>query len=495
MKKFLEILQHWAKRSEAIALHFSEEDASWTYSNLVEELGKVHAFLRFYGVKAGDKVAVLSGNSSEMVFLLLGCLTYNAVWMPVNPGLKQSEVRELIQHADPCLVLFAKGRDKLIPSAWAAMPLESYAPFRSTNLEAASHLSEGGVLIYTSGTTGNPKGILLSERQLLANIQGVQPFLEKGPATIAACFLPLFHLFGVQSDLLGTLVHGGKVVVLPEFDLRQIASLAQAICTNKVNTFSAVPLMFDLLLRFGAAIPFGQLAYCVSGGAPMPPDLKKRFEVHFGTEVLAAYGVTEAACFCLCPRKGIHVNGSVGHPTGIEIAIIDAKGKRVVSGEIGELLIRGESVIQDGYFRDSRNCYLELDGKPWFRTGDLGKQDQAGCYFITGRLKNMVIKGGTKIYLEDIDYFLQGLEEVKEAVCLRLAADSNAGIEGFACFVVRNAESQNSVDAAIIRKKLREALGPDKVAEQVIFLDKFNRTASGKIKTGELQDQLSCYDH
>lgn len=487
------ILAQIAATAPGDKLIFPTEDKVLSLEALLAAIGKVHCLLEMHGVRPGDTVALIAGNSSHLVINLLGVLSYGGIFMPVNPNLKEAEMAHLFEHAQPKLVLAADTNllsSQLHPKL---INIEDYLRCESHPVDVHSG-TNGSVLIYTSGTTGLPKGVLLSEQQICCNLAAVQTFFKKGPGHIAACFLPLFHLFGIISDVLLTLVNGGKVVVLPEFNLGNISLIAKAIAQYQVNTFSAVPLLFDLFVRLKAPIPAGQLHFCVSGGAPLREELRQQFDEAFQTKIIPAYGVSEAVCFCLCSDPEDIKAGSVGFPVGIEAIIVDENGKQAVPHQIGEILLAGESLIQQGYYKDDRECYLHAFGKQWFRTGDLGKQDEAGRFYITGRLKNMIIKGGAKVYLEDVDNFIKNITGVIDAASLKIGEDLGEEIEQFVSFVVLDPERELTLTKLKINELISAALGTHKVPDHILFVENISRTATGKVKFKELQNWLQTHD-
>ncbi len=455
-------------------------------SEFEHEVNKFHQLLAFHKVVQNDVVTIISGNSSAMVVALLGTMTYGATIMPLNPALKPDEVEALLLHSTPKLLLSDTYQPKAGQFQMALTGLNDYQGFEGRQNSSRGH-HQGGILIYTSGTTGDPKGVLLSEEQVLYNLSETQLVIRKNQQHVAACFLPLFHLFGVMSDLIMTLVYGGKVVVLPSFEISSVPLIVASIDRYKVNTFSAVPLMFDLLVKLGAKITPGQLQFCISGGGPLREEVRMAFDQKFNTNIVPAYGVTECACFCLCSDPNDIVPKSAGSPVAMEVLVVNENGKELAAGETGEIVIKGPTVIAEGYFRDNRDCYLSINNENWFRTGDLGYYDEKGRFYISGRLKNMIIKGGAKIYLEDVDQFIQRIPGIADVTSMKLRQDLKLEIEKFVSYVVLDKSYDQALTEQEIKLKIKEGLGHQKIPNQIVFLDKIDRSPTGKMKIQELQ--------
>ena len=485
MSDILTRLQSLRPFSNGPKLVFPEEGKSFTIQELLFVLGQFHTFLKEKDIKPGEIVAVMSGNNSGMAIAILGIVTYGSIFMPLNPSLTKTEKQKLLSHANPRLLLVQTENDKEVWSSSCQLPFQG----KKIEHDTVSILrpgSSGGFLNYTSGTTGMPKGILLSETQAIYNLDEVQKIVKKDHDHVAACFLPLFHMFGVASDLLLTILNGGKVIVLPEFDLARVPAIVRAIREYGINTFSAVPLMYDLFIRMNAGIPYSQLSLCISGGAPLREELRTTFYNKFGTEIVPAYGVTEAVCFCICSLPGSVVPGTAGKPVGIDIAIINDAGEELPFKEKGELIMHGPSVITSGYYEDNRECYITIRGKKWFRTGDLGWRDVEGNFYITGRLKNMVIKGGSKIYLEDIDGLLKEHPRIMDAASLRLENSGTTEIEQFVTFISVNDKSDSEITEKWVRDYIADVLGRQKLPDRIAIIDNIPRTITGKIKYQQL---------
>jgi acyl-CoA synthetase (AMP-forming)/AMP-acid ligase II len=243
-------------------------------------------------------------------------------------------------------------------------------------------------------------------------------------------------------------------------------------------------LILDVLTRLGCRLGGGAMRFCVSGAAPLSEPVRERFAEAYGFPIIPAYGLTETTCFCTISPHDAVVPGSAGVPAGIEVRVVSETGAELPPGEIGEIAVRGPSVMAGGYYKGPRDCYLDAGPQAegtWFRTGDLGRLDEAGYIFLTGRKKNMVIRGGEKIYLEDIDRCLADCPGVSDSATIRLGGD----VERIVCFVVPAAEAPASPHQVLdfIAGRLGRSRQPDRVE----LRDSIARTATNKVRLGELQ--------
>jgi acyl-CoA synthetase (AMP-forming)/AMP-acid ligase II len=455
-----------------------------TYASFGEQLSKVANVLRNEGVKEGDVVTLISDNSIDMATMMYGVIVYGAIAKALSPKLTPSEMANLINHSGS-QIIFTSQEITLAGFAGRCLDIATYRTCQAANLKDALHRNldgeTGAELIYTSGTTGTPKGVLLSHRNIIHNVLTAIDTLKLDHTHTTLCILPLFHNFGFISDVSTMIFCGGSVVIMDGFDISKLASLEAALLEHKVNSFSAVPLMFELFLRFNCRINPPSMKFCVSGAAPLKEKVAVEFHERYGFPIIPAYGLTESTCFCtISPLEHI-VNSSVGLPADNEIKIMSEEREELGSYEIGELIVKGESVMRGSHFRSDDECFIDPEGT-WLQTGDLGYYDQDRYLHITGRKKNMVIRGGEKVYLEDLDVCLGGLTGIAESATIRF---EEREVEKIACFLVLGAGS--NLTSFDVLSYLRERMGQAKCPDLIIFQNQLARTATGKVKVGELQ--------
>jgi long-chain acyl-CoA synthetase len=455
-----------------------------TFREFGEQLRRVATVLQAEGVKEGDIVTLISKNSIDLAVMLYGVIASGAIAMPLNPQLTNLEFVTLLEHSGSQIIFADRSidLDKYQGGSQDIAAYRSFPPLPTENaLPETLNEQANALLIYTSGTTGNPKGILLTHRNIAHNVLTAVEKFSLRPRHTKVCILPLFHMFGFISDLSTMLFCGGKVVIMKVFDISTLALLEVALQEHQVNSFSAVPLMFELLMRFSNRINPPSMKFCISGAAPLKKQTAIDFKQQYGYPIIPAYGLTESTCFAtISPPDGI-IDNSIGLPANIEAAIVSESGGKLQPFEIGEVVLKGQSIMAQGYFRGSDDCFLDPQ-KTWFKTGDLGYRDEGGYFYLTGRKKNMIIRGGEKVYLEDVDACLNKMAEIHDSATVSYEYQDQ---ERVACFVVP--EQRGLLSVVEVQSYIRDRAGDLKCPDVVIFLDKIPRTPTNKTKIRELQ--------
>ncbi|HEX8090924.1 MAG TPA: AMP-binding protein [Blastocatellia bacterium] len=461
-----------------------------SFSAFGRMLAQVAALLGREGVREGDVVTLISENSVDLAVLLYGIILHGAIAKPLNPKLTPTEILNLLEHSGSRLIL----SDRDVPLDGFTGRLINTSSYRDympgdTDRVLAKNINDaaGALLVYTSGTTGQPKGILLNRRNITTNVLTAIEWFSLDSRHSKLCILPLFHTFGFISDLSTMIFCGGKVAILPTFDLSRLKLIEAALLEQKVNSFSAVPLIFNTMNSLNLKINQGSMRFCISGAAPLSDKVATAFYESYGVRIIPAYGLTETTCFCTISPVDKIIKGSIGVPANIKIKVVSDDETVLGPRQVGELIVQGESVIEGGYFRSSVECYSSVH-TGWFKTGDLGYFDEEGYFFITGRKKNMAIRGGEKVYLEDIDRCLGDLDGVIDSATVRV---EDKMIEKIACFVVLDKDSGLVADD--IMRFIKDRVGKSKCPDAIVFHDSIPRTATNKIKIGELQHRAKEY--
>lgn len=446
------------------------------YPALLDGMARAARRLRDAGVRVGDPVMLRGTNSLDFAVAVLGAIAAGAVAMPVNPDLTPTELERLRRHADARVALTADGP----VDGTSRLPLDVWRSGPSTDLaETGDDPEAGALLIYTSGTTGAPKGVMLTHGALLANVSRAVARLGLDASHTTLAVLPLFHTFALVSDVLPMLVSGGTAVVAPAFDVTTLADLGAHVRGYGVRSFSAVPLAIELLTRLGVDLRGGDLRFVVSGAAPLSEATRTAFVESQGLPIVPAYGMTESCCFCAISRPDAVVPGSCGIPV-VELRVLDDTDADCPAGTAGELVIRGPEVLRHGYHRDDRPCYV---GSGWFRTGDIGRVDLGGNLYITGRKKSMVVRGGEKVYLGDLDVCLKRHPSVADAVTVGVL---DVEPERVVAFVVPKG---GAISTADIEAWLRGEVGRSRAPDEVRFVERIPYTRTGKARLAELAER------
>jgi long-chain acyl-CoA synthetase len=401
-------------RPDAVALRLDEQ--TFTYRQVAEASERVSGLLAAHGVGQGDRGAVMLPNVPEFAFVYYGVLRAGGVVVPMNPLLKAREVAYYLSDSGApevtAALQSATGPTLVVvePDSFAALLAEQEREPAVVDRAA----DDTAVILYTSGTTGQPKGAELTHGNLAANVEVTQSDLVQLSADdVVFGGLPLFHSFGQTVTLNASMAAGATLVLLPRFDAATAAGL---LANHAATVFAGVPTMYAALLGLPAAPALPGLRACISGGAALPVEVLNRFEKRFGSEVLEGYGLSETSPVASFNRPGgLRKPGSIGYPvTGVEMQVVDADGAPVPVGEVGEIAIRGHNVMK-GYWNKPDATGVVLDETGWFRTGDVGRVDSDGFYFIVDRKKDLIIRGGFNIYPREIEEVLYEHPDVAEA--------------------------------------------------------------------------------
>jgi long-chain acyl-CoA synthetase len=431
------------------------DDLSVSYQGLSDSARRLAGLLASAGVGRGDRVGLMMPNIPAFPVAFYGTLTAGAVVVPMNPLLKSREVAYYLGDSGARLLFawreFAGEAAKGAADAGAEVigvddaDLSSLLAGRSTDTTPAeADDGDDAVILYTSGTTGQPKGAQLTHGGLTRNARlTAETLLQNHQDDVMMGCLPLFHVFGLTCGLNATVLAGGTLTLLPRFDAGKALEI---IARDRVTIFEGVPTMYAGMLHHPAAdsADTASLRLCVSGGAAMPVEILRGFEQKFGCMILEGYGLSETSPVASFnhpdrPRKP----GSIGTPVeGVEMRLVTDTGGAVPAGEIGEICIRGHNLMKGYWGKPEATAEAIPDG--WFRTGDLGRIDEDGYYYIVDRKKEMIIRGGYNVYPREIEEALHehpgvaevaviGMphaelgEEVGAAVALKPGADATPG--------------------------------------------------------------------
>ena len=466
------------KHLEKIALQGIEEDLAISYSMLYHGVEKLDQLLKDLDIPEKSVINIsCTGRLNQAVYLLCG-LNLPYIISPLNPSYNEAELQRILAHSETAVVITDQAElfdNTDVPVMEANLSELFYHLNRTQTID--EFYVRGDLLIYTSGTTGQPKGILLTADNILANTTQAINIFGYHSDNVSASILPMFHSFTLISDLIPSMRQGAKCIVCPTFTALDAGSIIGALRDYRVTVFSAVPIIFQVMTSLFQVKDMIHLQFVISGAAPLSESVRLAYNNKFGHSIIPCYGLGEATCFAtISPMNKIKPK-AVGKPAGIVINIVDAADADVLLplGEIGEITVKGNSVIEGGYFRDTqnRNCYNKQQA---FLTGDLGRFDDEGYLYITGRKKNMVIRGGEKIYLEDVDSSLFELPEIAVAVSIVLMEEAKQ--DKAISFIVLNKGHDENRKAIVdhIRSKLSIHHTPD----EIHFIQEVPRTKTGK---------------
>jgi long-chain acyl-CoA synthetase len=469
------------------------DDNTVTYQQLAESSERVAGLLAGRGVGAGDRVAVMLPNVPEFASIYYGVLRLGAVVVPMNPLLKSREVAYYLSDsgaqvifawpasaAEVAVAVEQVGGVELFvvdPSPFAGL-LDGQDRVPSVADRAPE---DTAVILYTSGTTGRPKGAELTHGNLVSNVEvTLSDLLDLGEDDIVFGGLPLFHSFGQTVTLNAATAVGATLLQLSRFDARTAVDL---LAHHGATVFAGVPTMYAALLGLDQTPELPSLRVCVSGGAALPVDVLHRFESRFAVEVLEGYGLSETSPVASFNRPGgARRAGSIGFPvTGVEMQCVDRAGSPVPVGEIGEITIRGHNVMK-GYWNkpDETAAVLSEDG--WFRTGDMGKVDEDGFFFVVDRVKDLIIRGGFNVYPREVEEVLYEHPDVAEAAVVGIP-HAEYGEEIGAAVALRPGAT---VTEAELRNFVKAQVAAYKYPRRVWFVDDLPKGPTGKILKREI---------
>jgi acyl-CoA synthetase (AMP-forming)/AMP-acid ligase II len=464
-----------------------------SYAALRANVVALAAQLHELGVGRGDRVAIAMANGPEMAIAFLAAATA-ATAAPLNPRYRPEEFAFYYEDTRARALIVAPGtqdeaRAALLPgmivieaeaqadgtlalssSHSPAAPLHSPAPPFATPDDVA-------MILHTSGTTSRPKRVPIRHRNLATSAANIGETYGLAPTDRALCVMPLFHIHGIVASLLSTLASGGTVICPPGFDGLKFWGWVEEF---RPTWYSAVPTMHQILLaraeRNAETIAAHRFRFIRSSSAPLPPVVMERLEAAFGAPVLESYGMTEAAHQMAsnprppAPRKA----GSVGVGIGVDIAIMDEAGQLLPQGQRGEVVVRGGNVV-DGYENNPEaNAAAFTHG--WFRTGDQGMIDADGYLLLTGRIKELINRGGEKISPLEVDDVLLRHPAVGEALAFAVP-HKTLGEEVHAAVVLTSAADERE-----LREHCAQSLAEFKVPRQIHILEALPRGATGKLQ-------------
>jgi acyl-CoA synthetase (AMP-forming)/AMP-acid ligase II len=454
--------------------------------------------LKADGVQPGDRVLTVAENCPEHVALVLACSRIGAWSCGVNARMSRGEVAAFAEKADPRVVYFTTAVSEAArshaqdasarPSVLTAL---ARSPVRTQAVAEQGDLARRvAAIIFTSGTTGTPKGVLVSHQGLLqfGRVSTASRHLTEKDRSYA--YLPMTHIFGLGTVLMASLYSGASLVMRSTF---QPADVFDALAHKSVTQLQGPPAMFTRLLAWldaqGITHPVcPDLRYVYAGAAPLDLTLKRTVEARFSHVLHHGYGLSEYAGAIALGRMNEHRDDtSAGYLVdAAEYRIVGPTGEDLPLGESGEIWMRGVGLMP-GYFRDAESTAKVMQPGGWYASGDLGREDESGALFVVGRLKEMIIRSGFNVYPGEVEAVLCHFPGVQRAAVVgRKVSDGNEDIIAFI-----EVEPDVSLDMTALNAYVADNLAPYKRPAQVLVVDAFPMTLSGKILKRELLASLS----
>jgi acyl-CoA synthetase (AMP-forming)/AMP-acid ligase II len=492
-----------AGKDDAIALSAPGREPL-TYRALRSFLAETLVALRAIGVRRGDRVAIVLPNGPEMATSFLAVASGCAA-APLNPAYRAEEFEFYLTDLEARLLIVEAGKPSPAVEVAQRLGIEvaelTPTPERGAGTFRLSARTQSrgpapaepvrpedvALLLHTSGTTSRPKIVPLSQRNICTSARNVRTTLALGPEDRGLNIMPLFHIHGLIAGLLAPLSAGGQVCCTPGFDaLHFFRWMEEA----RPTWYTAVPTMHQAILarahRHEDLIRKHPVRFIRSSSSALPPQVIRELEATFGAPVIESYGMTEAAHQMASNPlpPGARKPGTVGLAAGPEVAIMDAAGNLLPRGVPGEIVIRGPNVTA-GY-QNNAKANAEAFSNGWFRTGDQGVMDADGYLSITGRLKEIINRGGEKISPREVDEILMDHPAVRQVVTFAVPHDK-LGEDVAAAVVLRDGATATEKE---LREFVSRHLAPFKVPRTILFLDEIPKGATGKLQRIGLAQKL-----
>jgi acyl-CoA synthetase (AMP-forming)/AMP-acid ligase II len=476
-----------------------DEKTGLTYRELDRAVGGVAEALRGLGIRAGDRVMIVSENSVPLACMLLAASRLDAWAIVVNPRLSPREIDQIRDHSGARRAFFTTdvSQEAAAHATRYGAPLQDVGLLRGIGVTALNEDTSAepvetdgalqvAVLIYTSGTTGTPKGVMLTHRNLLFSAKGTAAWRKMSSADVQYCVLPISHIVGI-SLLTMTLMVGATVRLVAKYDP---AALVKAMAEEGITILNGVPATYQRLLEYqrNAGLPKlnrGGLRLIAVAGAPLDLELKSRVEQELGLPLLNGYGITECSPGISGVRPDTprfdHAVGAI--LPGLEARIVRKDGTIVANREIGELHVRGPNVMR-GYYRAPDLTAKAIDPDGWFNTGDLARFEE-DVLFIVGRTKEMIIRSGFNVYPAEIEAVISTHPAVVQTAVVGRPVEGNEEVVAFVQLL-----KGSNVTVQDLMAHVAPQLTSYKRPSEIILTDALPATSTGKLLKHKLAESL-----
>ena len=504
---FYEMIRvHGTQKGSKTALFVDNDKIS--YSKLLDDVNALAGYLNIKGIQKGDKVALFLRNSSEFLIALFAISKLGAVAVPINTFLKSEELNYILKDSNSIMLVASviykntvkesKADDLCDLILWKGnlderdsfnVPFQEAINSKMSIHEVKNSLDDMAVIIYTSGTTGQPKGAMLSYRNIFSNsIAGVER-IKVNQKDIAIVFLPMFHSFTLSIGIILMMYVGGSIVIIKS--IKPFNNIFKQILTKKVTLFLGIPDIYKALVK--AKLPwyfmwFNKLRAFISGASALPEDILIKMGQKFKkASLVEGYGLSEAGpAICINPLdkpKGKSVGPAM---YGYEIKIVDDSMQELPIGGVGEIIARGENIMLGYLNKPEATAEVIVNG--WLLTGDIGYIDKEGYLFLIDRKKDLIISKGINIYPKEIEEVIELFDGVKASAVIGIPDEKNGEI---AIAYIELEDNIKNIDEGAIRAYLKHHLANFKLPRVIHFIDELPKTATGKVLKRVLKDNLT----
>lgn len=503
---FYELITFQAKkRGKKVALFVDDEKI--TYGDILEAVDKLAAFLSDKGVKKGDKVAFFLRNSPEFIYSIFAASKLGAIVVPINTFLKEDELSYILEDSGSSVLIASSIHEKVVNSSKAstlcrfilwegdssAQGEQHYAfdealKIESSVVQTPTALEDTAVIIYTSGTTGKPKGAMLSHKNIFSNARSGQKTIKVKPKDRGIVFLPMFHSFTFTIAIMLPMYVGMSIVIIKS--IQPFSNIFKQTLLKRVTLFFGIPDVYNALAK--AKLPwyfmwFNNIRAFISGAAALQPKtldaMAKKFK---RATLLEGYGLSEASPAVSMNTFKKQKAGSVGTALyGYEIKIVDEDMIEVHRGAIGDIIVKGDNIMQGYLNRPTATDETIING--WLLTGDVGYMDDEGFLFIVDRKKDLIISKGINIYPREIEEVIDLYDGVGVSAVIGINDEKSGEVP---VAYVELEEGVESLDEVGLKKYMREQLANYKIPKQIHVIQALPKNATGKVLKRVLKESL-----
>ena len=494
------------KRGQKVALFVDDEKI--TYKDILAVADKLAAFLANKGVKKGDKIAFFLRNSPEFIYTIFAASKLGAIVVPINTFLKEEELTYILEDSGASVLVASALHEKVVNKSKASNVCKllvweggkcaqgeqhyTFDEALKTDVSVAhteTTLEDTAVIIYTSGTTGKPKGAMLSHKNIFSNAHSGMMHIHLTPRDRGIVFLPMFHSFTFSIAIMLPLYVGMSIVIIKS--IQPFSNIFKQTLLKRVTLFFGIPDVYNALAK--AKLPwyfmwFNNVRAFISGAAALQPKtldaMAKKFK---RATLLEGYGLSEASPAVSMNTLKKQKAGSVGTALyGYEIKIVDQELNEVHCGTIGDIIVKGDNVMQGYLNRPTATDETIING--WLLTGDVGYMDDEGFLFIVDRKKDLIISKGINIYPREVEEVIDRFEGVGASAVIGMVDEKSGEVP---VVYVELEEGVEKLDEEGLKKYMRAQLANYKIPKQIHLIQALPKNATGKVLKRALKESLA----
>jgi len=503
------ILFQGTKQGRKTALFVGDEKIR--YRELLKRVDTFAGFLHARGIKEGDRVAIFLRNSPEYIVTLFALSKLGAIAVPINTFLKSEELYYILKDSGATLLIASTIYEKVVHGAqvedlcsllvWEGglqvssafnVSFEEALEAKLEAMPVMKALDDTAVIIYTSGTTGNPKGAMLSYKNIFSNCESGADLMNITDRDRVVVFLPMFHSFTLSIGVLLFLYIGGSIVLVKS--IQPFNNIFKQVLLKRVTIFIGIPDVYNALSK--AKLPwyfmwFNNLRVFISGAAALQEQTLASMSEKFKKVVLLeGYGLSEAApAVCVNPMEKPKARSVGPALPGYEIKVVDESMVELPSGEVGDIITTGDNIMQGYLNRPEATAATIING--WLLTGDMGYMDEDGYLYIVDRKKDLIISKGINIYPREIEEVIDRFEGVAASAVVGIPDEKSGEIP---VAYIELEESIDTIDEGTLRAYLREHLADFKLPKSHHIVDELPKNATGKVLKRVLKERVKSLD-